>query len=32
METAIWIVLGIGILYLVVRLSLSLLFRRERYK
>jgi hypothetical protein len=32
METAIWIVLGAGILYLVVRLSLSLLFRRERYK
>jgi hypothetical protein len=32
METAIWIVLGAGVLYLVVRLSLSLLFRRERYK
>jgi hypothetical protein len=32
METVIWIILGGGILYLVVRLSLYLLFRRERYK
>ena len=32
METAIWIVLGLGILYLVIRLSLAWLMRRGRYK
>ena len=30
METAIWIVVGLGILYLIIRLSLAWLMRRGR--
>ena len=32
METAIWIVVGLGVLYLIIRLSFAWLMRRGRYK
>jgi hypothetical protein len=32
METAIWVAIGIGVLYLIIRFSLAWLFRQERYK